>query len=186
MLSHDIKNVYLEIGTPFTIVRDVNITGEFLDFNNAPEACFSYDTSVVSGDVIVLADNSKFLIGNVRSEYFEGNTIEKKGSIFLTNVSGILKRLSMVRDASTYKQTSAWAVIKNPAYGVMNPSLSDMPVSEYGKSEVTENTLMLQTAVGAELSDRYYVSDTEYYEIIGVKRRLYDGIDLVTLKSDNR
>lgn len=201
-IGADISEVISELGVTATILRTpTNLTEKLMYEVNEQatrpvvrehfiNASFSYNTQVVSGDVIQFGGFT-FLVANMTPDSFEGEVVEFVSLIFKCNIANTAKILSPVetQNPTTYEITQGWTVKKDSPYGMvyqgdfvtlLNPEVST------GK----EVTFRLQGCVPSsyqvKMLDRLWLSTTEFYRVQDVDDYTYPGLSVLTLVEDDR
>lgn len=199
-LAADIKEVIAEIGTSITILRDGgNITGEYIHSKinkqvTKPfireffmEAWFASDTQAISGDVIQLSDGRKFIIMNKTPSMLENAIYRYDSVIYKSNVTATLKRPSSTR--LNYNITEDFPIIQENVYALITESLYGNELDtdeELAMLGISSEDCYVPSSVGVEHLDRFWISETEYYQVEVVKKRRFDGVDLIILGEDTR
>lgn len=197
----DIKEVHSEIGAQVTILRDAgNITGEYVVLKVNRQVTkpfvreffvqgeFSYDSQVVSGDVVQVVDGRKFIVMNRTPEIFENAIAFLDCVLYKVNVAGSIYRLSVEKNAG-YKKVPTWTLIKAPCYGLLTEALFGNELADdddAGQLELTENDLFLPAAYGLEMLDRFEITATDYHQIETIKKRRFALVDYATVGEDTR
>ena len=204
-IGPDIKEVLSEVGSAFTIKRDSgDITGEYLDFTpntqvTKPfirefflEAMLSYDTDVISGDIITInVPAQPYLVMNLTPDMFENEIIKRDGVIYKCNVSGELLRFSGEADwsdSTMHKlehlqlvRADCYALLTSPEFGGELDKDEDI-----GYLNMEEQELYVPSSYGLQEMDRYQPVSGEYYMVTAVKKRRYPNVDVALLSEDTR
>lgn len=201
-LGADIKEVISEIGISVTVLRDIgNITGEYIygKINKQVtkpfireffmEAWLSSDTQIISGDVLELSDGRKFIVMNKTPSVFEDAIYRYDSVIYKCNVAATLKRPTETRSSDTYAITTTFPTIKETVNALITESLYGNELDtdeELASLGISSEDCYVSSSVGVERLDRFWISDTEYYQVEVVKKRRFDGVDLIILGEDTR
>jgi len=197
-LADDIKEVIADVGISVTAVAGT-VTGEYIygKINKQVtkpfireffmEAWLAADTSIVAGDVLELSDGRKFMVMNKTPSMFENAIYRYDSVIYKCNVTATLKRPTETRvnyttevDFSTI-QENVYALITESLYG--NELDTDEQLALLG---ISSQDCYVPSSVGVERLDRFWISETEYYQVEVVKKRRFDGVDLIVLGEDTR
>ena len=202
-IGPDIKEAIVEVGTKFTIVRDAgNITGEFLDYEtNAQvtkpfirefflEAQLPYDSRVVAGDIIQFAITSEnYFIMNVTPEMFENTMITYQAVLYKTNETVTIYRPSESRLGQTYHVKTIWTpveidkpiLITAPLFGI------DLETDEQlGLIGLQVHEAFIPSNYDVRVLDRFLLSSGEYFRVEAIKKRRFEGMDVVDVGEDTR
>ena len=204
-IGPDIAEALEEVGLAFTILRDTgNVEGEYLDITPPTqvgrpfmreffsEIMLSYETVVISGDVIELDTSGEhFLLMNKTPDMFENEVIKYDGILYKANVSGELFRPSGQADwsSSTYHKTEIFNSIKSNCYATLVPSTGGGQIDTeeaIGLISIEKQELYIPSSIGVKLLDRYQSRSGEYYRVESVIKRRYPNIDLAILGEDTR
>lgn len=203
-IGQDIKGALVDVGSSYTILRDSgNISGEYLDFEinkqvTKPfirefflEVTLPHDTSAIAGDVIQFdTDQRRFLLMNKTPEEFEDEVAVYETVLYKCNVSGELLRYSGENwDRQTYRPDSIWETIKSDCSALLTENLFGTGLvldEEIGQLGLELDSLYIPTSIGTKLLDRYSSASGEYYKIISVESRKFDGVDVCKLEEDTR
>jgi len=202
-IGPDIKEAIVEVGTKYTIVRDGgNITGEYLDYEtNAQvtkpfirefflEATLVYDTQIVSGDIIQFSTTlSKYFIMNITPEMFENTVISYQAVLYKTNETITVYRPSEQRDSKTYQIKTVWTpvqtakpiLITSPLFGI------DLETDQnLGLIGLQLHEAYVPSNYGIKVLDRLLLSSGEYFRVEAIKKRRFEGIDVLDVGTDTR
>lgn len=203
-IGPDLKEVVQDVGQAMTIVRDSgNVTGEYLDYEpnsqvTKPfirefflEAMLAYDTAAVVGDVLKFNTTDKyFLLMNKTPQMFENEVIAYDAVLYKCNVSGELSRPSgEVWPDATYHKTAIFTAVSSDCYGLQTEPLFGHSLEsdeELGLIGLEKHELYLPSSIGTEVLDRYEPYSGEYYQVESVKKRRYEGVDVIELGEDTR
>jgi len=199
----DIKEVLVEEGTSFTILRDSgNITGEYLDYETNEQvtkpfiqefflqAMLAYDTQAVPGDVIQFdTTGNTYLVVGSNTELFENSSIYKAVVLYKTNCQpGIYRPRNASRGGQYHIQT-IWDLVSAAPYCLVTTQLyghdlqTDVPVGYIG---VEGHELYIQSSIGVKVGDRIRISADEYFRVKAVKKRRFSAVDVCDLEEDTR
>lgn len=201
-IGADIKEVYEEIGTAVTVLRDVgNVSGEYIDFElnrqvTKPfireffvEAFLPYDSEIENGDVVEFdVTGDRYLVMNRTPELVENEVIQYQSVFYKCNVSGELLRPSG-EWGDDYHMSQEWETLKTNCYGLMVEALFGHDLStdeELGELGLEVNELYLPLSAGAEVNDRYIPVSGEYHRIETVKKRRFPAVVTIDLGDDVR
>ncbi len=202
-IGEDIKEALEDVGGSITIFRSTgNISGEFVDIeSNAQvtkpfirefflEAMVSFDTDLISGDVLELVTGDRFMVMNKTPEIVE-NAVAFFGSVFYKcNVSGELLRPSgEVRSSQTYKKAQAFGSVGSNCFALLTEPLfsGDLDTDEeLGMIGIQIKELYIPKTKGVQVFDRYQPVSGEYYRVESIKSRRFPGIDVCILGEDTR
>jgi len=199
-LGVDIKEVLADVGMSITILRDAgNITGEYIygKINKQVtkpfireffmEAWLASDSQAVGGDVVQLSDGRIFIVMNKTPSMFEDAIYRYDSVLYKCNTVAILQRPTETR--VNYTITTTFPAIQETVNALITESL-------YGNELDTDEELALlgissedcyvSSSVGVERQDRFWISDSEYYQVEVVRTRRFDGVDLIVLGEDTR
>jgi len=202
-IGPDIKEAIVEVGTKYTIVRDAgNITGNYLDYeSNAQvtkpfirefflEAQLTYDSQAVAGDIIqfttTLAD---YFIMNLTPEMFENTIISYLAVLYKTNETVTIYRPSEARDPDTYLMKTTWTPVETnkpilitaPLFGI------DLETDEQlGLIGLQVHEAFVPTNYNVQVLDRFLLSSGEYFRVDAIKKRRFEGMDVVDVSNDTR
>ena len=200
-IGPDIKEVLIEVGVGYTILRDSgNVTGEYLTYKpNAQvtkpfireyflEGALSYDTRVVSGDIIQFtATEDCYIIMNNTPALFENVVIKYDAVLYKTNVIINLLRPSNVRNPQTLQMRTIWTTIKANAKALFASPMFGIDLDtneELGLIGIGDHELYIPNSYGAKVLDRIRISSTEYYRVEVVKSRRYKDVDVLDIGED--
>ena len=201
----DIKEVLVDVGTSILIVRAArNISGEFIKYQlNAQvtkpfirefflDAIISYDTKIVSGDIIEFKKTSgRYLVVTKTPYMLENEVINYNVVLYKTNVKINLERPEEIRDkVQTYYTRTSWSRIKvnvdalltSPLFGVSLDT--DEPIGLLG---IERGEMYIPSSYGAQRLDRIVIFGTgEYYRVESIKKRRYEDVDVIEVGEDVR
>lgn len=200
----DIKEVLTDVGTSILIVRATrNISGEFIKYQlNAQvtkpfirefflDAIISYDTKIVSGDIIEFKKTSgRYLIVTKTPYMLENEVIQYNVVLYKTNVKINLERPQDIRSAQTYSTRTSWSRIKvnvdalltSPLFGVSLDT--DEPIGLLG---IERGEMYIPSSYEAQRLDRIVIFGTgEYYRVESIKKRRYEDVDVIEVGEDVR
>lgn len=203
-IGPDLKEVLREVGTVFTIIREIDITGEYLDYElNAQvtkpfiqefflEAVLNHETQAIVGDIIEFdVTGVRYLLMNKTPEMFENQVISYAVVLYKTNVKiDILRPSEQDWDRSySFQKTTLWPVEKSqidvlltsPLYG--NSLETDL---ELGLIGVQKGEMYIPSSHGIKILDRIRLSNYEYFQVESVKKRRYSNVDVVDVGEDTR
>ena len=203
-IGPDIKNVFIEVGTSFTIIRDSgNVAGGYMDITPNTQVTkpfireffleveLAYDTGVNAGELLEIdTPGTVYMLANKTADLFENTVISYAGVIYQCNVSGELLRPTGEEDwDSNYKRAETFTPIESNCYALLTTPVhggeldTDEPV---GLLDLERHEMYIQSSVGVRELDRYQPVSGEYYRVEAVKTRRYPGIDVVLLGEDTR
>jgi hypothetical protein len=202
----DIKEVLSEIGSPFTIIRESTISGEYLRHKPNKQAIkpfvleyfleteIAYDSAVLPGDIINITSlNADFLVIHKQGSDLEGEIYKYDCILYKSNVSGELQRptvteMSGETYSQTYQEVTTWNTIKSSAYGLLTESLfgNELNEQDFAQLSLVRDELYLPSSYGIQVNDRYSPKSGEYLKVTSVKRRTYSRVDVVTVEEDTR
>ena len=208
-VGEDIRDVLLEVGVAFNVIRFSGISGETifsgerLDFEpNAQvtkpfirehflDATLPFDTQVTAGDVLIIDVMAEtYMVMNLSSMVFENTVVEKSAVLYKCNVSGELLRPSgEIWDTATYQKTPAWETIKTNAYGLLSETAFGTDLEQEapaGQIELKNYVLFLPNSYGAKPLDRYSPKSGEWVKIETVMPRRFNKVDLCEVSEDTR
>lgn len=205
-IGPDIKEVLVEIGSPFTILRATTISGEYLRHKPNKQVTkpfileffleteLSYDTQVVPGDVVSVPSlNSKYLVMHKQGLDLEGQIYKYDSILYKANVSGEILREVLSTDddtefTQTYHRETVWNSVKTPAYGLLTESFfgNELDQQDFAQLNIAKNELYLPSNYGIRIMDRYSPASGEYFKVTAVKKRVYSNIDVVNVEEDTR
>lgn len=207
-IGPDIKEVFEELGTPYTIRKHSGgvISGEYLDYevpinatstfiiNYTLDATFSYDTRAKCGDIIEFDDNgSRFLLALANPERFEQEEIVKEARLYRCNVWGHVKRRSVSREAANepggYTARSSWDNLIASGEDVLlasNAAYMDREVVEYGLLETEVENLHISGNIAIQEGDRFESPSAGKFEIMNVSKRRLNNVIICRVQKDER
>ena len=199
-LASDIKEIIAEIGTSVTIIRPTgNITGEYLygKINKQVtkpfireffmEAWMASDTAMVSGDTIQTSDGRIFIIMNKTPSMFEDIAYRYDSVVYKCNVVATVQR--PVETTENYTVTTSFSTITEDVNMLITESLYGNELDtdeELASIGLSSEDCYVSSSVGIEYLDRIWISETEYYQVEVIKKRRFDGVDLIILGEDTR
>jgi len=202
-IGPDIKEAIVEVGTKYNILRDSgNVLGEYLDYEtNAQvtkpfirefflEATLVYDTSALAGDVIQFTTTSeKYFIMNLTPEMFENTVISYQGVLYKTNETMTVYRPSESRDSQTLLMKTTWTPVETnkpilitaPLFGI------DLDTDEQlGLIGLQVHEAFVPSSYDIQVLDRLLLSSGEYYRVEAIKKRRFEGMDVLEVGTDTR
>jgi len=203
-LGTDIKEVLAEVGAGYTIIRDTNVEGEYgtydltsqttkpLTIEAFRQAMISYDTEVVTGDVIEFNETSdRYLIMNKLPELFEDEIIQYATIFYKCNVLNgkLLRPSGEAWDSNTYHKETQWETIKSNCDAMQVAALygNDLESDEeLALLEMRKDELYIPHTVGVQSMDRFQPASGEYYQVSTVETRRFPGVDVAILEEDHR
>jgi len=204
-LGDDLKEVFSDVGTAFTILRDAgNISGEYLIYEinrqvTKPfvreffyESEFAYDTEAVPGDVIEFdADSRRFLIANLTDSHFEDGPIEKEGVLYKCNISsGRLWRASGEDwDDTSYRKIEDFQIIHDNVNALMTEGLYGHELEEdeeIGQITREGHEVYLSGDLLPQALDIWEPTSGEFYEVRTIKTRRYENIKVLEVSEQTR
>jgi hypothetical protein len=206
-LGIDIKEVYTELASEFTIVnRSPVITGERILFEVNAQATkpfirehqldctIPYDSAIETGDVVLMnKTNRYFMVMNKTPETFEDETVEWDVVLYFCNlpVTAHLVRPVEIRNKVTYNMTSGWQVTADaPLYGLLTDRITGSEIEQQnvaaGQLQLWSISLLLPKYYDVKPLDRLIISATEYYKIETIESYYYPGVYQIKLVEDTR
>jgi len=205
-VGDDIKAAYQEVGIHYSVNRGTlpgtsgELTGGYLMYdpnlqaskpflrNFAVEASLAYDTVVMSGDLLTLDDGQKFLVNVVTPDVLQGSAIEKLANLYKVNVSGELYRYSGESVDTFYHTTQTLDLVASNVHATLAPeeAQTELGQADMAQLEIQRLTLYVPSCYGIQALDRYSPESGEFYKVRAVNRRMFDGIDIVSLEEDTR
>ena len=205
-VGDDIKLAYQEVGIHYKVTRGLTPTtsgeyiGEYLMYepnlqaskpflrNFAVEASLPYDTVVISGDLLTLDDGQKFLVNVVTPDVLQGEAIEKLANLYKANVSGELYRYSGEAVDALYHTVQVFDLVASNVYATLAPEEMQTKLEQvdFAQLENKQLLLYLPNFYHAQVLDRYVPISGEYYKVRSVNRRMFDGVDILSLEEDTR
>lgn len=204
-LGEDIKSVFAELGTSYTIISSGVVTspkGLKLDFDvntttvrpfvkeHVLEFSTAYDSPLKAGDVLrFTVDQRTFIVVHLEYDVFDNAPIAKSGMIYKTNISSgeILRPVNVV-DAF-YRPSVEWAPINTQVYALLDHKQfgSRMDDNEdIGSIDMRAMELYIPGVYDIRENDRFVARSGEYYRVTMVDRFSYNGVNLITLEEDTR
>ena len=199
-IADDIKAVFEEVGTAFTIVGTTS--GEYCVYDIPSrtanpsmqgfvlEADLSYDTATVDGSVIEFTDGRRYLVTHNTPDIFEDSPVLNNSLLYKCNVvSGELFRASgEVRDIQTYHITTIWEYISGGinALIVEESSGNNLVQSEIGQLSKKTYECYLPSFVNSQVLDRFQPYSGEFYKVEQIRNRKLTGIDILVITEDTR
>ena len=203
-IGADIKEVFEDIGTAYTILRDAgDISDEYLDFSvnrqiTKPfirafflEASLAYDTQSIAGDVIQFdTTGDKYILVNKTPELFENAVVTNECVLYKCNVSGELTRpTTSDRSTQTYQKTDVFNSVKSDCNALMTEQLfgHDLDTDEeLGMIGLEKHELYIPASVGPQVLDRYEGSSGEYFMVMSIQKRRFDAVSVCNMEEDQR
>jgi hypothetical protein len=202
-IGPDIKEAIVEVGTKYNIIRDAgDIPGEYLDFeSNAQvtkpfirefflEGQLTYDSQVVAGDTIQFTTTlKKYFIMNVTPEMFENTIISYQAVLYKTNEVVTIYRPSEQRNVNTYLMETTWIPVETnrpilitaPLFGI------DLETDEQlGLIGLQIHEVFVPTNYDIQVLDRFHLSSGEYFRVEAIKKRRFEGVDVLEVGEDTR
>ena len=155
------------------------------------EATFAHDTVIGSGDVVKIdLLNQDFLVMNNDVEGLGNSALESLGVLHRCNVSGEILRASgeETRD-NQYRLSPQFQVIASGCFALQTEPLFGGGLEEeeqLGYLGIEKHELYIPSRYGLDLNDRWQPTSGEYYKVVNIRGRRYDGVDVVELEEDNR
>jgi hypothetical protein len=202
-IGPDIKEAIVEVGTKYNIIRDSgNITGEYLDYEtNAQvtkpfirefflDAQVCYDSQIVAGDIIQFTTTlSKYFIMNLTPEMFENSIISYQAVLYKTNETMTIYRPSNQRDSQTYHMRTIWTPVKTAVPILITSPLFGIDLEtdqELGLIGLQLHEAYVPSNYGIQVLDRLLLSSGEYFRVEALKKRRFEGIDVLDVGTDTR
>ena len=200
-LGDDIKDTLQDIGTVVSVIGGSG--SEYLDFEpNAQvtkpfiqefflDAMVSYDTAMVTGDVIKFdVTGDRFIVMNKTPMLMENERIYHDTVLYKCNVSGeILRPSGETRDSQTMLKSAVFVSIKSDAYSLLTEPLFSGYLdteSELANIGIDRQELYIPSSFGIQVLDRFEPSSGEYYLVESIRTRRFPGVDVVVLGEDTR
>jgi hypothetical protein len=203
-IAEDIKAAYIEVGTEYEVLKSTGeqYSGEYLmsESNSQVtkpfvrefflEAALPFDTSAASGDVVTFVlTGTHYLLVTKTPEMVENALIEHSIVLYKANVSGELLRFSgEIRD-DQFRIVPVWNNIRTSAFGCMTEALYGGGLDEkeeFIDQELHRLELYVPKPYGIRVNDRYSPVSGEFYKVVQVKTRSFEGIDIAMLEEDVR
>lgn len=202
-IGPDIEEVLEEVGTSFKILYDSGaVEGGFLDFEpnsqvTKPfirefflEAMLSYNTSVVSGDVIQFDTTQDcYMVMNFTPSLFENTVINFDAVLYKTNVHIDLYRPTVVSQAN-YHDRTVWTLVKANVKALMTSPLYGSSLDEdreLGALGLQMQELYIPMSVGIQTFDKMIIRETgEHWKVDSIKARRFLAISVAELGEDTR
>lgn len=200
----DVKEVFEEVGTKYTILHEgnANNSGEYLVYElnrqvTKPfvreyflEAEIPYDTDVVVGDCVIFDDERRFLVMNKTPEQFENEVVLYSSVLYRTNIDARILRASGEQDwDANYRMIDNWETVVDSVDVLITESLYGHDIEtdvELGQFGLENHEMYVPAWIGVLALDRIEWTSGEFYKVQVVKRRRYDGVDVVELAEDTR
>ena len=200
-LGDDIKDTLQDIGTVVSVIGGSG--SEYLDFEpNAQvtkpfirefflDAMVSYDTAMVTGDVIKFdVTGDRFIVMNKTPMLMENERIYNDTVLYKCNVSGeILRPSGETRDSQTMLKSAVFVSIKSDAYSLLTEPLFSGYLdteSELANMGIERQELYIPSDYGIQVLDRFEPTSGEYYIVESIRTRRFPGVDVVVLGEDTR
>ena len=200
-VGDDIKDTLEDIGTVVSIMGGSE--SEYLDFEpNAQvtkpfirefflDAMVSYDTAMVTGDVIEFdVTGDRFIVMNKTPMLLENERIYNDTVLYKCNVSGeILRPSGETRDSQTMLKSAVFVSIKSDAYSLLTEPLFSGYLdteSELANMGIERQELYIPSDYGIQVLDRFEPTSGEYYLVESIRTRRFPGVDVVVLGEDTR
>jgi len=208
-LGEDIKEVFTDLGTAITLIRDGgNVSGEYLLYEANTQATkpetlefmvkgqAPYDTAIVPGEIINFDElSTNYLLLNKNPEMFENAVYRYQLTMYKVNTVGPLERPSGERpwNAQTYQTETEWETVKDPCYGVIVGQMLENRIIEanVGDLEHIEYMFFIPQSIGVRINDRIYAGvDSEgndrYFKVDSIIPWNYNAVDFCTISEDTR
>lgn len=203
-VGEDIKEVYQDVGSAFTIIRPTRtIRGEYLKYNpnsqvTKPfirefflEANLQYDTSAVPGDVLeVTVPRNRYMLMNRTPYMVENEVILYSCVLYKTNVKINIERPTEERDSASYLMRTTWEMIKQNVDALLTEPMFGITLETdeaLGLLGIDRGELYVPASYGIQKLDRLRIYGTnEYYRVEAVKKRRYEDVDVVDIGEDTR
>lgn len=203
-IAEDIKAAYIEVGTEYGVLKSDGreYSGEFLmsESNSQVtkpfvrefflEAALPFDSSAEAGDIVLFTQTGmKYLLITKTPELVENRLIEHSVVLYKSNVSGELLRFSGESRDGQFRIVPVWLNIKTTAFGCLTEAIYGGGLEE--KEEFVDQErfsleLYVPKAYGIRVNDRYSPVSGEFYKVVQVKARSFEGVDIALLEEDNR
>ena len=204
-IGADIKEVFEEVGSAYTIVRDAgNVSGEYGMYKTTSQATkpitlehfrrgkLSYDTQCTTGDVIEFDTTAeRFMVMNKLPKMLENEVYRYDAIFYKCNIASgeLLRPSGEVWDSDTYHKETQWNSIKDNCdamqvaalYGNDLESDQELALLNLHKDEV-----YIPHSVGAQVMDRWQPASGEYYQVATIETRRYPGVDVLIVEEDHR
>lgn len=206
-LGIDIKEVYTELASEFTIVnRSPVVTGERILFEVNAQATkpfirehqldctIPYDSLIETGDVVLMNKTDRYyMVMNKTPETFEDETVEWDVVLYYCNLptTAHIVRPVEIRNTVTYNMTSGWQVTEDaPLYGLLTDRITGSEIEQQnvaaGQFQLWSISLLLPKYYDIKPLDRLIISATEYYKIETIESYYYPGVYQIKLVEDTR
>lgn len=206
-LGIDIKEVYTELASEFTIVnRSPVVTGERILFEVNAQATkpfirehqldctIPYDSLIETGDVVLMNKTDRYyMVMNKTPETFEDETVEWDVVLYYCNLptTAHIVRPVEIRNTVTYNMTSGWQVTADaPLYGLLTDRITGSEIEQQnvaaGQFQLWSISLLLPKYYDIKPLDRLIISATEYYKIETIESYYYPGVYQIKLVEDTR
>jgi hypothetical protein len=211
-LGDDIKAVMVEVGVGYTIRKETKkILGEYLDydentqmtkpftFQNFLHVNLAYDTAVEAGDVLIFnTDGRKYLVVGILPELFENEILQKSSTLYKTNSTVSLLRLS--GETVNYHTKNKWIPINTDFPSLLVDKLYAAQLDEtthtFTAVDVVGLILYAPSFVKPIPLDRIVVSgESPYrgamsgelrYKVTSIENHAFENISVVYLEEDTR
>lgn len=197
-IASDMRGIIREVGTVLSILRNVEISGEYAEFKTNSqvtkpfirehflEGRLPYDSDIVPGDVVKSAPTSDVLLAMNITDFILENTCVYKESVFYRcNVSGELLRSSgEVRNPFTLQLQPVYMLIKQNCYGVISDTEVGTDIlqnEKIGQIETTKQFLFVPRSVGIKPLDIYIPYSGEYYKVESIEKFRFPAVDFCVL-----
>ena len=154
------------------------------------EAEVAYDTQSVVGDCLIFDDARRFLVMNKTPEHFENEVVLYSSVLYQSNIDARILRASGEQDwDDNYLMTDNWVTVEDSIDVLITESLyghdieTDVELAQFG---LENHEMYIPSWVGILALDRVEWTSGEFYKVQVVKRRRYDGMDVVELAEDTR
>lgn len=201
-LGQDLKSAIQETGLSFHLYRGGVLMSEseyvWIKRNSQVtkpfirefflEGQLPYDSSARSGDLVYLPYlGRRYLIAHATPDAFEDEVYRLSVVLYLANALVSVVRPVQVRSPSTYLARPRWEIVAKDVYTTLTSPLyghelnSDSPVGPV----VTEvHELYIPSSYDVKSMDIVRLA-SDFYRVETVKKRRYEGLDVLELHEDN-
>ena len=177
ILGEDIKSVIEEVGEPLSVYNHITkqehedrmdfkrFWGTRIPFENEYQvlASFAYDTQTKPGDrVRILSDNSKCIVANMVSEYFEGEIITNESFMYKCNsIFQVKRRSEEVTRNENYELVPSWDLVVSGECGLFTGTLEhqhNMVDEVYARFEDKKRKLFTSRHLDIKKGDKILIT----------------------------
>ena len=204
-LGLKIKNAIRKVGVSYSIIRsgEVPISGEYLTYDQiiqsarpffreyASDATLSHDTQAIAGDILHFHKlNQRFILSSKVPEMFKNEVATYSCMLFKCNVrNGLIKRsVNEDWDDQTYHKEPEWGIVEAEVDGLMTPTLygNTLDDQEMGDFAIDRDELYIKSSIDLRVNDRFEYPSGEYYKVVTVRTKVYEGLILAEIANDTR